>query len=205
MAMPATGSIAIISAPQTCGSICASVAQSTGSLLALGADACKTLPISMASFHSYVGPATYHAIGFCLMSQTGTNGVSNSVTNCNCVCSNVAAIAGQCYNITLNHCLCSTNCTGGRAIVCLCCNSATLYGCTVLAGSTGAGFSCTFNVHGGDTICIYALALHGAPGVGTPASCVRSCITSISNASPAYGLFCKGAASCTDCTINALL
>ena len=53
--MPASGSIGIISAPQTNGSICTVVGQTTGSLLALGADACKTKPVSMRNFYSYVG------------------------------------------------------------------------------------------------------------------------------------------------------
>ena len=56
MAMPLSGTIAIISAPQTCGSICAAVGCASGSLLALSVAAGKTAPHSMTEFYGYSNP-----------------------------------------------------------------------------------------------------------------------------------------------------
>lgn len=56
MAMPASGSLGIISAPQACGSICAAVGITSGSLSALSVAATppKTAPHSMLEFYGYV-------------------------------------------------------------------------------------------------------------------------------------------------------
>ena len=53
MAMPASGSIAIISAPQACGSICAAVGCASGSLTTLSVAAGKSAPHCMREFYGY--------------------------------------------------------------------------------------------------------------------------------------------------------
>lgn len=60
MAMPTSGCIAIKSAPQTCGSICAAVVQggggASGSLSALSVSAGKSAPHCMREFYGYSPP-----------------------------------------------------------------------------------------------------------------------------------------------------
>jgi hypothetical protein len=193
MAMPASGNIAIISAPQTCGSICASVAQTVGSLAALGADACKSTPVCMRNFYNYVGPASTRGVGFC---QISCAGACNTASICNtiCVCTPSALVAGQCYIITLNHCLTSNTQTGSRSCLILCCNGTALYNCDVSLGST-ANFSCTFTLCDTQTLCFMQCAIHPVAG-GTGLSCVCTCITTISNSTPAHGLFANTGAAC---------
>ena len=58
MAMPTSGSIAIISAPQTCGSICAAVGVASGSLSTLSVAAGKTAPHCMREFYGYSASLT---------------------------------------------------------------------------------------------------------------------------------------------------
>jgi hypothetical protein len=53
--MPTSGSIAIISAPQTCGSICAAVGIASGSLSTLSVAAGKSAPHAMREFYGYSG------------------------------------------------------------------------------------------------------------------------------------------------------
>ena len=53
MPMPASGCIAIISAPQTCGSICAAVGCASGSLLTLSAAAGPSQTGAMSDFYGY--------------------------------------------------------------------------------------------------------------------------------------------------------
>ena len=199
MAIPATGTLRISGCTQKCGSIWKAVISGSTlphTLSELAADACKTLPVTMTNFYNYAGPATYHLVGFSNISSTGTNGTAARCT-LNCICSNVASIASQCYCITLCHNLCSNPNVAGFADVCVCCNGSCLYGCRVIGGST-ASFSCAFTVIGGQSLCYWMCANH--PPTGGIASCSQTCITSVANTSPAYGLFCK-TTGCSICCV----
>jgi hypothetical protein len=193
--MPASGSIGIISAPQTNGSICTVVGQTIGSLLALGADARKAKPVCMRNFYSYVGPAASVGVGFCQISTAGACGTSTICnTICICVPSSTPMVAGQCYNITLNHCLTSNTQSGSRSCIILCCNGSALYNCSVSLGGT-TNFSCTFTMCDTQTICFMQCSIHPVPG-GTGLSCTNTTVTNVTNASPAHGLFANTGAGC---------
>ena len=198
--MPASGDIGLKFCQGTaCSSICVAVGGSLSNLSALGATANKAAPVSMRNFYNYVGPAAYHAIGYSNISATGTVGTT-ARCSLDCLCSNPASIANQCYTITLCHNMCSNTATGSRSFICVCCNGAGLYGCQVAAGGAAASFSCTLTATGGETFCFWMCALHPPVG-GTGISCAQTCITSVANASPTYGLFCIGASSCCCCVV----
>lgn len=197
MAMPASGQIGLLNCITgiNCSSISFAVTGNNTppkTLSALSICAGKTAPYSMTKFYGYTN--VFKQVGFCNISRVGTNGVSSTVCSLDCICSNTAMVAGQCYTITLCHQICSNSCTGSRACVQVC--GAANYCCVVSNGQVGASFSCSFVVSQGQAICMINLASHGLAG-GTPVSCARTCITSIA---PTMGLFCK-TTGCSDCTV----
>ena len=202
MGMCATGSLAIISAPQ---GGCSSINTALGSpaiydLKSLSIFAGKTAPYSEISFHSFCRETSYKAIGFSNITAAGTNGTASRCTT-DCICSNSAMVAGQCYTIALCHNMCSNTCTGSFSTICVCCNSGQLYCCHIANTCTGAHtFSCSFVVTATDTICIMQCAVHSAAG-GSCCSCAMSCITSIT---PTLGLFCE-TAGCSCCCVYSCL
>lgn len=199
MGMPSSGSLglracqACLCSSISCG-VCGTLEAST-SLLSMGVSAGKTADHGMLEFYNFCRETSYKSIGFSNISRVGTNGVSSTVCSLDCICSNGAMVAGQCYTITLCHFLCSNNCTGSRACVQLC-GTAINYCCVITNGAPGVSFSCSFVVDQADTVCMINLALHGVVG-GTPVSCARTCITSVA---ATEGLFCK-TAGVSDCTV----
>jgi hypothetical protein len=194
MAMPASGTIAIISAPQTCGSICAAIGCASGSLSTLSVVAGKTAPHAMTEFYGYTN--TYKQIGLCNISAAGTNGTSSRCST-DCICSNSAMVAGQCYTITLCHTMCANTCTGSLSCIIVYCNGSGKYSCS--RSNTNCAtvtFSCSFAITSSDTACIMQCAVHGVAG-GTGISCACSCITSVA---ATLGLFCK-TTGCSDCCV----
>ncbi len=192
-------SIALIGAPQGgCSSIGAAVcvtAEATVSLAAISASAGKTAPHAMSEFYNFCRETSFKAIGFSNVSTSGLNGSGNS-GRIDCICSNSAMVACQCYTIQLCHVLCTNSCTGSRAILCIMCNGGALYSCITTNGAPGINITCSFVVTQGQTWCVEMCAIHGAVG-GTPVSCVRTFINAIT---PTEGLFCE-AASGTDLTV----
>lgn len=132
MAMPASGSIAIISAPQTCGSICAAVGCASGSLTTLSVAAGKTAPHCMREFYGYSsGPAC--------VTLSSINSCNNYTTLAYCL-SELCTIgmgAGQCYVPTICYVVINTPCSKAQnscaalycngVQVCVCNNSSTAY------------------------------------------------------------------------------
>lgn len=82
MAMPTSGSIAIISAPQTCGSICAAVGTASGSLSTLSVAAGKIAPHCMREFYGY---SSVTPVNFIQYAATGTYSVSAYVSRSYCI------------------------------------------------------------------------------------------------------------------------
>jgi len=200
MAMPLSGCLGIKAcvnavACTSIGAAVCGVAPANSCLSALSIAAGKTAPYTMTSFYGYT--QTFKAIGFSNISRVGTVGVSNTVCSLDCLCSNTAMVAGQCYTITLCHQLASNNQTGSRACVQVCGITAP-YCCVVLNGGAACNFSCSFVVCQGQAVCIINLAIHTIAG-GTPAqSCALTCITSVSPTP--IGLFCK-TTGCSLCLV----
>jgi len=199
MAMPLSGTIYLMCCHAiACSSIACAVcgtAPSPSCLSALSIAAGKTAPYAMTDFYGYNN--VFKQIGFSNISRTGTVGVSPTVCSLDCICSNSAMVVGQCYTITLCHQICSNTAAGSRACVQVC-GVAVPYSCTILAGSAGVNFSCSFVVAQGNAVCIINLAIHVSAG-GTCCSCAHSCITTIA---ATLGLFCK-TTGCSDCMVSA--
>ena len=133
MAMPASGSIAIISAPQACGSICAAVGLASGSLSALSVAAGKIAPHAMSEFYGYTN-------------QTNVNIQPISVACgpyaiccCGCLQPGNSVPVGDCYFPNYSWQLCASNITPTGAFVCIKCNGTTIYQCSV----SSKAFTCS--------------------------------------------------------------
>lgn len=114
MAMPASGTVAIISAPQTCGSICAAVQVASGSLLLLSQCAGKSGPHGMTEFYGYAGPKV---VTLYQCSVSGTIGVSTTIAGCWFLNISPAIAAGECFFVTFNASM-GTVSQGSSAIAC---------------------------------------------------------------------------------------
>ena len=198
MAIPSSGILRISGCSQACGSIMKAVAAANTvpqNLLKLGADGCMARPVCMSDFYSFVGPAGGHTVGYSNISASGCLGTT-ARCSLDCICSNVASVAGQCYCITLCNNLCVNNSAGSCSIACAIYDGASLYSCSLtgIVGGT-ASFSCTFVVCGGCTFCLWLCASHpGAPGVCS--SCAQIYISNISCLTPTYGIFTRAATYC---------
>ncbi len=197
--MCATGALGLCSAPQAgCSNIATGVcvaAPSPASLSSLSASAGKTAPHTMTEFHSFCRETSFKVVGLCNISTSGADGSNNS-GRFDCICSNSAMVACQCYTIQLCHALCVNSCTGSRSWICIFCNGGVLYTCTLNNGAAGVSVSCSFVVTEGETWCVSMCAIHGLAG-GSPVSCARTFINSVS---ATEGLFCEAAVG-TDYTV----
>ena len=190
MAMPASGSIAIISAPQACGSICAAVGCASGSLTTLSVAAGKTAPHSMSEFYNYVPKLP---VDFIQYTTFGTLGVSSYVYRYYCV--NPKPSTGT-YSLCIRGDLCTVGQQSGLwARVCVTCNAVSKYCCCV-----GFNVCAPLNVWAAFTVgttdcvrvCAHACATNtacqGASGPGA-----RGCIYAVTGTG-----YCKG----TTCTLG---
>lgn len=130
MAMPASGSIAIISAPQTCGSICAAVGCASGSLTTLSVAAGKTAPHCMREFYGYT-PAP--ALACVSLSSINSCTDYSNIAYCLSELCTVGMGAGQCYVPTISYAVANSIISGFRprasSSVCLFCNGVCVCGC----------------------------------------------------------------------------
>jgi len=189
MAMPASGSIAIISAPQTCGSICAAVGLASGSLSALSVAAGKTAPHAMSEFYGY-SPAK--DVNF---TQYYYNGGDGGTLSCSCTCTitSSAMAVGECYCLCTGWNLCVNFFNGsGYACIQITCNGVQVMCCCI--NSVGYCANGTFlrTVDYNDVIRIINRANGGD---GYP---IRSqiCIAAIGSIS---GTFNRGTTCCNIC------
>lgn len=195
MAIPTGGTIAIISAPQTCGSICAAVGVACGSLCGLGIIAGKTASYTMSSFYTYA--PSWRCVGLSNISTAGTCGTS-TVCSTDCICISSAMVVGQCYTITLCHALSANTCTTSRAVIIVTCGGTKKYCCCTCGGCAACNFSCSFAVNCANTLCVLQCAIHPCACPGTGKSCTRTCITSVG---ATCGLICLTSVGCTCCCI----
>jgi hypothetical protein len=131
MTMPVSGTIAIISAPQTCGSICASIGCASGSLATLSALTGRAAPYSMLDFYDY----TNTCVSFTKYYEFCPNG-SACICTCYCIVYNTPMLAGQCYCVRYNGFIDSFGSSGSVSSVRLYCNGLNILTCCV---STGGG------------------------------------------------------------------
>jgi hypothetical protein len=195
MAMPASGNIAIISAPQTCGSICAAVVCASGSLNTLSNAAGKATPHCMREFYSFA----WNVVNLTQVSSTGCGGT----TACACTCLSYSGTraTNECYCV----CLCGDMSTVGQgASSCACfhvtCNSVLKYCCVAVANSCQppVAVNTSFCVDYNDTVNIVAWATTTSTAC---ANCSRSaiCLGLVSVCSGGGG-YCKGT-TCTYCNM----
>lgn len=192
MAMPASGSIAIISAPQTCGSICAAVGVASGSLSTLSVAAGKTAPHCMREFYGY-NPAT--EINLIQYAGTGTQGIDAHITRCFCV--DPLPMGAESYTI----CICGYLSTLSQQIfscaqICVVCGATQkLCACCVAGSAPPVTTSTSFLSSSVNKVCILLDAC--ARDVSCPlCSSAKACIFSISGTGYEKGTTCTlGAAS----------
>ena len=181
MAMPSSGSIAIISAPQTCGSICAAVGCASGSLTTLSVAAGKSAPHAMSEFYGYMPPApiaiNFHTIA-CSVSQYNSywNACTTpihiaQVNDCYCACIGYSLSVGAASNI--------------QASASFICNGSTLFTCTIAFGIPQSG-SFSYTRCYGDIVCACVRACHT---LGTVTACATISINSITDI---VGDYCLG-------------
>jgi hypothetical protein len=163
MAMPASGSIAIISAPQACGSICASVAVASGSLSTLSACAGKLAPHSMLEFYGFA----WNAYCLVLTSQTGC-GTSTAACSLNTL-SKTGMGVQDCFSICVRGSM-GTVGQGASSSACLriYCDTTSVALCTL-----GANLCCTGIVLGPYVICQTTTFCVVTCGVTTATACVN--------------------------------
>jgi len=195
MAMPASGSIAIISAPQTCGSICAAVGTASGSLSTLSVAAgspYSTAPYCMREFYSYT-PALPTAVNF---SQIYYNGGDNGTYSYSCVKPNCPTTAGDCYCLCtfFNLCVDFSQSPSSYAIMCVRCNTVQTYCCCIDYSYFCANAPFSMTVRAGDNVCIYNYAREWVSQPGGVRS--QICISSIVDI---VGDYCRGTTCCNIC------
>ncbi len=192
MAMPASGCIAIVSAPQTCGSISAAVCGTAqGSCLsALSVAAGKTAPHCMTEFYGYAG--SYTPINMCVYGGGGCG--SGSAISLTCLTPTIT-VAGDCYCA----CYCvgldaRVQASGSFACVCIARAGTAVLNCNVSAGSC-ANPSVSF------LVCCGQAVTANICGCSTCSTCSTSataclCLLSITCVST-KGLYCRGGSSYT--------
>lgn len=187
MAMPASGCIAIVSAPQTCGSISAAVCGTAqGSCLsALSVAAGKTAPHCMTEFYGFAG--SYTTISLCNIGGGGCGTTFASTIGCLTPPINVA---GNCYCACFCAGISATGqASGSFACVCVARNGTPLLNCCVPAGSC-ANPTVSFQV------CCAQTIMASIFGCSTCSTCSTSayaclCLLSITCIST-KGLYCRG-------------
>lgn len=205
MGMPASGTIALKGLPVACGSVgcgvCSTSMPATVSLCSISIAAGKVPPHSMQEFYNFCRETSWKCVEICNFSETGANNTA-SVFDLNRICLSSSMVAGQCYDLTLCHFLCSGDRTGGYSCVCVYCNAALVYSCGLLYCNPGVNAACTLTMTNGDNVCVCQMANHGVAGLGTCLSCSRTCITTIG---ATLGLFCKTGTNVSDCTVYSCL
>jgi len=190
MAMPASGSIAIISAPQACGSICAAVGTASGSLTALSVAAGKSAPHAMTEFYGYTSAVDVN------FTQIYYNGGDGSTCSYSCTKPNCPTTAGDCYCLCTYYNLCVdfSQSPFSYAIMCVRCNGIQTHCCCINYSyfCVNAPFSMT--VRAGDGVCIYNYAREYTSQPGGVRS--QICISSIVNI---VGSFARGTTCCNIC------
>ena len=187
--MPASGSIAIISAPQTCGSICAAVGIASGSLCTLSLSAARPTPYCMRNFYGF---STDKCIYLSVISQSGTFGVSGSVCGVYCVNRNPAMSAGQCFTINFTGSLGTINQPAGScAFILVYCNGTNVGGCSITTAaccnSISLPASGSWTVTNATSMCVVLCAL--TLNTACPA-CSQAAIN-INTVTPVVGGFCR--------------
>lgn len=172
MSMPASGSIAIISAPQTCGSICAAVGCASGSLTTLSVAAGKTAPHSMTEFYGYAPPSP---INFTNITCCQTPTISYTVSSVGGLLANTCVGATFWYLIDNG---------GGKVSSCavVYCNSVIKYSCTLISH----GAFPTFTIRSIDTVCVCTRA-SDLLGSSFASACIKLCALT-----QCVGSFCLG-------------
>ena len=193
MAMPASGSIAIISAPQACGSICAAVGVASGSLTTLSVAAGKTAPHAMTEFYNY-SPAK--DINFCQYYYNGGDGGGNSCS-CTCTYSTPAMVSPESYCLCTFYNLCVDFSQSPSALACICitCNGVGVLYCCVNYSTFCANAAFSRTVDYNDVIRIINRAYTNVLGCSGG---VRSQIC-ISTIVPISGSFDRGTTCCNIC------
>jgi hypothetical protein len=186
MAIPTSGSIAIISAPQTCGSICAAVGLASGSLSALSVAAGKSAPHCMREFYGYVPPTP---VNMQYIYGTGTNGASTTIARCHCI--TPKPVGAEAYTV----CLCGNLSTvgaysGSYAKWCVTCNYTPLI-CCCIPYNTCCIPSLSVSVDYNDTLRLYTCVY--VSNTAGNYSCARMCLNTVTGTG-----YCKG----TTCTMN---
>jgi hypothetical protein len=162
MAMPSSGSIGLVSAPQTCGSIacavCGTNASPPYSLNTLSAAAGKSAPHSMLEFYGYSPAPTWKTVYFSNISSTCPN--YDDICECTCACltTSSAMASGDCYFPAFSWNFYKPT-TAAPTPVCvhLLCNGVTKYCCGFISKTA---YSCSgtwaaFSVDSND--CIHAI------------------------------------------------
>jgi hypothetical protein len=193
MAMPASGTIAIISSPQTCGSICAAVGLASGSLSTLSVAASKAAPHAMTEFYGFVqttttsnAPWTPKTVRFSAASPTtGTLGSSSCVLRSNCIGTSTAMVAGECYNVSLTYVI--SACTGTYADIDVRCGGVSKFYDRAVTGQKITGTVPTFTVRYGDAWCVQSCT-----DTGFKQASSAVCLNTVTNVS---GSFTKGTPS----------
>jgi len=179
MAMPASGSIAIISAPQTCGSICAAVGLASGSLSALsvaaGTAGC------MRNFYGY-NPVVTRNVNF-----SCTILLNSSVACCKCgqLSYSSTRATGECFYPSFCFDICkTTDLCISYAGVCVICNAVTIYSCELSGklGGTASGIFAARCVDYNDSISYYVSAeSNSTPGDPSKYASAYLCIHTITD------------------------
>ena len=172
MSMPASGSIAIISAPQTCGSICAAVGCASGSLTTLSVAAGKTAPHGMREFYGYssTSPINFTNITCCQSIR-----ISYTLSLVGEVNAGTCVGATFCYYVTNG---------GGKVTSCAAvyCNGVVKYNCLGI----GTGTFPTFTILSTDSVCVCTRA---ADLIGSSYAVARICLLSLTQC---VGIYCLG-------------
>jgi hypothetical protein len=158
MAMPASGSLGIISAPQTCGSICAAVGIANGSLTTLSLCADKTTaPYCMSEFYNYAPPTVR------LVCTSCSGNFGNLATANICIC-NQSMYTSSCYTLCMRADI-STQNQGTDSFACVVVYKAgsIIFTCTVTNGASASNQLFSTLVCQGNTMC--ALLCACAPNI----------------------------------------
>jgi hypothetical protein len=196
MAMPASGSIAIIdNTLQVCSSIRTSVGLACGSLCALSVAAGKTAPHAMSEFYGYTPPVwSCIDVGCVPITEVGIIGSSALVARTLCISTTPTMSVGNCYTLTLSANLCAMGqAVGSYSIMRVTRNNVQIFCCCTSNGCLTP--SSNFIVDYNDAICVCLCAYAAGVAAGNVGSCVI-----ISAVTPIVGYECLGS-TCASCYI----
>ena len=175
-AMPTSGSIGIISAPQSCGSICAAVGCASGSLTTQSLAAGKTAPHAMTEFYGY-SPAT--AVDFTnICCNTGFN-ISETLSSVNPLMA-----LGDCFGTTYCYCINKTLSKSVSALVQVFCNTVSIF-CCPASQANETNTIPTFTYCYNDNVCVCTGAYDST---GTFCASATICLCAITQCVGSYSL-----------------